>query len=196
VFIGADYEKSEWCGLEWRAIRELIKKRKSNSIMFVRVGAGNVEGLMELDGYIDASKHEASQIADFILERVKSVSLDETNTTPEPAMESPEFEGQYVQRTTGMKFLVEKLSEYSYQINTDDWVGIAFWNKQANNYFGVFCYRDTPSLAGPIFSKNGAFENAAGYHLYEPISSQHFQVTFQWGLEPASGRGTFIIDRQ
>ena len=27
IFHGAEYEKKDWCGLEWRAIRDLIKKR-------------------------------------------------------------------------------------------------------------------------------------------------------------------------
>jgi hypothetical protein len=29
VFFCADYERKEWCGLEWRAVRDLIKRRRA-----------------------------------------------------------------------------------------------------------------------------------------------------------------------
>src|SRR5262245_42318555 len=29
VFLCADYERKEWCGLEWRAVRDLIKRRQA-----------------------------------------------------------------------------------------------------------------------------------------------------------------------
>jgi len=32
VFLSRDYEAKEWCGLEWRAIRDLIKSRQSERI--------------------------------------------------------------------------------------------------------------------------------------------------------------------
>lgn len=28
VFLNAPYAESEWCGLEWRVVRELIKQRR------------------------------------------------------------------------------------------------------------------------------------------------------------------------
>ena len=35
VVLCADYQQKEWCHLEWRAIRDLIKKRHDR-IMFLR----------------------------------------------------------------------------------------------------------------------------------------------------------------
>lgn len=70
VFICAEYDQKEWCGLEWRAIRDLIKKRKDDDIIFVRVGAGDVKGVYSIDGYLDANKYNDEEISDFILQRL------------------------------------------------------------------------------------------------------------------------------
>jgi hypothetical protein len=37
VFIGADYERKQWPGLEWRAVRDLIKQQASERIVLVRI---------------------------------------------------------------------------------------------------------------------------------------------------------------
>lgn len=70
VFIGADYERKNWCGVEFRAIRDLIAEREHNRIMFVRVDDGKVEGVFLTDGYIDARRHNPAEVAGFIYERV------------------------------------------------------------------------------------------------------------------------------
>lgn len=70
VFIGADYQTKEWCGVEWRAIREIIQDRKHNRIMFIRMDDGNVEGIFRSDGYVDARKFSPAEVAGFIAERV------------------------------------------------------------------------------------------------------------------------------
>ncbi len=36
VFLSADYAKSDWCGLEWRAVRDMIKSKSGKQLMFVR----------------------------------------------------------------------------------------------------------------------------------------------------------------
>src|SRR5690348_16634202 len=33
VFLCHEYEQKEWCGLEWRAIRDLLKQKQAASIM-------------------------------------------------------------------------------------------------------------------------------------------------------------------
>jgi len=70
VFLGADYGRKEWCGLEWRAIRDLIKKKASEQIMLVRVDDGEVPGILGIDGYLDARGRTPADIAARILERV------------------------------------------------------------------------------------------------------------------------------
>lgn len=69
VFLGADYERKEWCGIEFRAVRELLNGRAAERIMYVRMDDGAVEGVLRLDGYVDARKFSPEQLAAFIQER-------------------------------------------------------------------------------------------------------------------------------
>ena len=71
VFLCAEYEKKEWCGLEWRAIRDLIKKKKPAAIMPIRVGEGDVSGLFSIDGYVNAQDHSPEELAALIMERLR-----------------------------------------------------------------------------------------------------------------------------
>lgn len=70
VFLCQKYDEKEWCGLEFRAIRDLIKKRRDGEIMFVRVADGDVKGVFEIDGYVDAKDRPASEIAQVIRDRL------------------------------------------------------------------------------------------------------------------------------
>jgi hypothetical protein len=70
VFIGADYQRKEWCGIELRSIREIILQRGYDRIMFVRLDNVEVEGVFKTDGYIDAKLHNPSEIAHFIQQRI------------------------------------------------------------------------------------------------------------------------------
>lgn len=70
VFAGGDYQRKDWCGIEFRAVREIINERDHDRIMFVRMDDGEVEGIFGHDGYADARQHEPSEIAAFIEERV------------------------------------------------------------------------------------------------------------------------------
>jgi TIR domain-containing protein len=69
VFLSSDYQRKEWCGLEFRAIREIIMARDHKKIMFVRMDDGDVDGVFKTDGYVDGRKHTPSDIAFFIQER-------------------------------------------------------------------------------------------------------------------------------
>jgi hypothetical protein len=70
VFLSTDYQKKDWCGVEFRAVREIILTRENSRVMFVRTDDGTVEGVFKTDGYIDARKFEPARIADFICERL------------------------------------------------------------------------------------------------------------------------------
>jgi TIR domain len=70
VFLSADYQRKNWCGIEFRAIRDIIAERENNRIMFVRTDDGAVEGVFATDGYIDARHHDAATLARYIQERV------------------------------------------------------------------------------------------------------------------------------
>jgi hypothetical protein len=76
VFIGTDYQRKMWPGIEWSAIRSVMTTaRASDRIMYVRMDDGAVEGVFPHDGYIDAQRFSPSQIAAFVAERVEFSSL-------------------------------------------------------------------------------------------------------------------------
>lgn len=79
VFLCADYERKEWCGLEWRAIREIIKNRSDQSIMFMRFDESSVQGLFSLDGYVDLTELTPVEAARLIVERVRLNELPRDN---------------------------------------------------------------------------------------------------------------------
>jgi len=72
VFLCADYERKEWPGLEWRAIRDLIKRRESSAIMLFRFDSTEIPGLFSIDGYIDVAERSADDVAALILKRLES----------------------------------------------------------------------------------------------------------------------------
>ena len=69
VFICAGYDQKEWCGLEWRAMRDLIKKKRGADIMLLRFDDTEIDGLYTIDGYIDISNRSAIDIANLICRR-------------------------------------------------------------------------------------------------------------------------------
>lgn len=77
VFLSSEYETKEWCGLEWRAIREIIKNKSDHSLMLMRFDDASIPGSFSLDGYIDLNEYDPIQAARFILERVR---LGESNS--------------------------------------------------------------------------------------------------------------------
>lgn len=70
VFLSTDYQKKDWCGVEFRAVREIIFARENNRVMFVRTDDGVVDGVFKTDGYVDARKFEPAKIAEFICQRL------------------------------------------------------------------------------------------------------------------------------
>ncbi len=69
VFLSAQYAARDWCGLEWRTIRDLIKSRQSDRVMLVRLDDSPIAGLLSIDGYLDAKNMNPHELADQILQR-------------------------------------------------------------------------------------------------------------------------------
>jgi hypothetical protein len=71
VFVCGDYQEKEWCGLEWRAVRSIMKSksRPDDDIMFLRFDEKNLEGLLPIDGFMDISRRSPRKVADAILNR-------------------------------------------------------------------------------------------------------------------------------
>lgn len=73
VFLCKEYAQKQWCGLEWRAIRDIIKTRKDDQIMFVRFDDEPVDGVFSIDGYIDARTYGPENVAEFVLTRLNTL---------------------------------------------------------------------------------------------------------------------------
>jgi hypothetical protein len=65
-----DYETKEWCGLEWKTIRGLLKRGKTDMIMLARFELVEPEDLEGLAGYIDLDHETPESAAALILERL------------------------------------------------------------------------------------------------------------------------------
>jgi hypothetical protein len=72
VFFCADYERKEWCGLEWRAIRDLVKKGLGPAIMPFRFDDTPIPGIFSIDGYIDIGNRSAAEVASLVLHRLNT----------------------------------------------------------------------------------------------------------------------------
>jgi hypothetical protein len=71
VFLCARYEKKKWCGLEWRAIRELIVKRPE-SVLLVGFDQTRPRGLMSTDMPFQIAKRPTREVAQVILRRMEA----------------------------------------------------------------------------------------------------------------------------
>jgi TIR domain len=72
ILLCAEYERKEWCGLEWRVVRDLIKGRESERIMLLRLDEAPVAGLLSIDGYLDIVTLSDEEVAEAILTRVSN----------------------------------------------------------------------------------------------------------------------------
>lgn len=78
VFICSDYNRKQWCGVEWRGIRKLLNdKEDENRILFVKYGKGEVDGVFGvLDGYLDSTKMSIDFIVEDIVSRYYMIIND------------------------------------------------------------------------------------------------------------------------
>jgi len=65
-----DYNKKEWCGLEWRAIFSIIKEGGAKQILLTRFEHVDGTGLHGLAGFIEMDHKTAEQTVALILERL------------------------------------------------------------------------------------------------------------------------------
>lgn len=77
IFLCKEYNEKEWCGLEWRSIKDLIKSKQDKKIMFVKFDPAEIDGLFSIDGYIDALKFSEDEVAKFIIERLEIIDKNE-----------------------------------------------------------------------------------------------------------------------
>lgn len=81
VFLCDQYSQKRWCGIEWRAIRDILNNFNYEKIMYIKVSKENIDALTlpgfygSQDGYIDANTHTPQEISDLIIERYNQISL-------------------------------------------------------------------------------------------------------------------------
>lgn len=73
AFIGGDYERKDWCGLEFRVLREIILKREHSRVMYVRMDDQPVAGVLATDGFVDGRTYTARQVAEMIRQRLDAL---------------------------------------------------------------------------------------------------------------------------
>jgi hypothetical protein len=73
VFLCEKYAEKEWCGLEWRAIKDMLKSKQSDQLMFVRFDNAPIDGLFSTDGYVDAQHFSPAEVAKFVLTRLREL---------------------------------------------------------------------------------------------------------------------------
>ena len=71
AFICQEYDEKDWCGIEWKKIRERRVIGDEREIMYVRLDEGDVTGMTRLDGYVDARERQPEEMAQLIVQRVQ-----------------------------------------------------------------------------------------------------------------------------
>src|SRR3954447_22128112 len=70
VVICPDYEKKEWCGLEWAATFDLLKGGNNSVVMLCRFEHATVRGVFGLAGYVELNDKTPELAVRRILERL------------------------------------------------------------------------------------------------------------------------------
>jgi hypothetical protein len=70
VFLCAEYSRKKWCGLEWRAIRDLVESRRAPAVMLFRFDNATIPGVYPTDGCVWIRRRKAKEIGDLILIRM------------------------------------------------------------------------------------------------------------------------------
>ena len=73
IFLCKKYQEKKWCGIEFRAIKEIIMERKDKKIMFIKMDDGKVQGVFKTDVYIDGRNFTPKEIANFIKQRIELI---------------------------------------------------------------------------------------------------------------------------
>jgi hypothetical protein len=70
VVVCRDYQQKEWCGVEWDAIFDLLKKRKNSEVMLCRFDHAMVQGLFSTAGFVELDDKTPEEATTRVLERL------------------------------------------------------------------------------------------------------------------------------
>lgn len=89
-FLSGHYGQKEWCGLEWRVARDLLKQKQDQRLMPLRLDDAEIPGLHSIDGYLDIRDLSDAQVTNAILERLATLSgVQRFPPVPATAPEGP-----------------------------------------------------------------------------------------------------------
>jgi len=80
VFICPQYAEKRWCGVEWRAIKDILNKMDYERIMYVKASSEDINSILlpgfyaSEDGYIESEEHTTREIADLIIQRYNQLN--------------------------------------------------------------------------------------------------------------------------
>ena len=87
VFLCKEYEQKEWCcNVEWRAIRDLIKKRRGPSVLPLRFDTAEIPGVYSIDIIPDISNRSPEETAQLILDRLQFLRGIPPDPPPAPRL--------------------------------------------------------------------------------------------------------------
>jgi tetratricopeptide (TPR) repeat protein len=75
ILLCEEYNEKEWCGLEWRACRDLLFRREDERLMLLRLDRAATPGLYAIDGYLGIRDMADGDVAAAILERLAITGL-------------------------------------------------------------------------------------------------------------------------
>lgn len=71
-FFSADYDCKEWYGLEWRQMRDILKKKGDDEIMPFLFDDSPIAGVLSIDGYVKVAERTPDDVASLILQRLEA----------------------------------------------------------------------------------------------------------------------------
>lgn len=115
-FFCADYEKKEWCGIEWRQMRDILKRKQDDRILPFRFDDAPIAGVLSIDGYVKIGNRPPSEMAKLILKRIgesnDAKSVRSVQTAPLPALlhQLPSLPAKFIGRDEVLDDLVKILT--------------------------------------------------------------------------------------
>lgn len=70
IFLSQRYNEKEWCGLEGRAWRDVLKHKEDERLMLLRLDDAEVPGLYSIDGHLDIRDMADRDVTAAILNRL------------------------------------------------------------------------------------------------------------------------------